>query len=102
MERLTARRTNGIKSGYWSWAKKDELIQRLGKYEDIGLEPKELMKAKSKQDAKFPNIEGDGYDGDGNLVYDTWICPCCQTAYEIECQKYKYCPECGQKIRWEE
>ena len=26
MERLTARRTNVIKSGYWSGAKKDELM----------------------------------------------------------------------------
>ena len=42
MERLTAKRVNGIKSGYWSPAKKDELVQRLGKYEDTGMEPEEL------------------------------------------------------------
>ena len=34
MERLTSKRVNGIKSGYWSTAKKDELIQRLGQLED--------------------------------------------------------------------
>lgn len=33
-DRLTHERCNGIKSGYWSPAKKDELIQRLGEYED--------------------------------------------------------------------
>lgn len=30
MERLTAQRCNGIKTGYWSPAKKDDLVQRLG------------------------------------------------------------------------
>lgn len=45
MERLTAQRVNGIKSGYWSLAKKDEPVQRLGKYEDTGMEPEELRKA---------------------------------------------------------
>lgn len=33
-ERLTAERCSGMKSGYWSPAKKDDLIQRLGEYED--------------------------------------------------------------------
>lgn len=42
MERLTSQRCSGIKSGYWSTAKKDELVQRLGKYEDIGLTPEEI------------------------------------------------------------
>lgn len=32
--RLTSERCSGIKSGYWSPAKKEELIQRLGEYED--------------------------------------------------------------------
>lgn len=42
MERLTAQRCNGIKSGYWSTAKKDDLVQRLGQYEDTGLTPEEI------------------------------------------------------------
>lgn len=42
MERLTAPRCSGIKSGYWSTAKKDELLQRLGQYEDTGLTPEEI------------------------------------------------------------
>lgn len=42
MERLTAPRCSGIKSGYWSTAKKDELVQRLGQYEDTGLTPEEI------------------------------------------------------------
>lgn len=42
MDRLTAERRNGIKSGYWSPAKKEELVQRLGAYEDTGLTPEEI------------------------------------------------------------
>ena len=42
MERLTAQRCSGIKSGYWSTAKKDDLGQRLGQYEDTGLTPEEI------------------------------------------------------------
>lgn len=33
-ERLTHKRCNGIKSGYWSPAKKDDLIDRLAEYEN--------------------------------------------------------------------
>lgn len=44
MQRLTSKRVNGIKSGYWSPAKKDELVQRLGEYEDTELEPREIKK----------------------------------------------------------
>lgn len=48
MERLTAPRCSGIKSGYWSAAKKDELVQRLGQYEDTGLTPEEIREMKGK------------------------------------------------------
>ena len=44
MNRLTSKRCSGIKSGYWSPAKKEDLIQRLGPYEDIGLEPENILK----------------------------------------------------------
>lgn len=53
--------------------------------------------ALEKQIPKMPDIEGDGY-WNGELVYDTWICPCCGEHYEIEFEKYNYCPECGQRI----
>ena len=41
-ERLTHERVNGIKRGYWSAAKKDELVERLAAYEDTGLSPEEI------------------------------------------------------------
>lgn len=46
MNRLTHERVNGIKTGYWSAAKKDELVQRLAEYENTGLEPEEIMNGK--------------------------------------------------------
>ena len=55
------------------------------------------IKALEKQIPKKPNIEGDGY-ADGQLVYDTWICPCCEKRYEIDYDNYDYCPNCGQHI----
>ncbi|MEY8296461.1 MAG: hypothetical protein ACLRJC_11695 [Emergencia timonensis] len=43
MNRLTHARSNGIKTGYWSPSKKEELVQRLAAYEDTGLEPEEIL-----------------------------------------------------------
>lgn len=42
MNRLTHERNNGIKSGYWSPNKKDELIERLAAYENTGLSPEQI------------------------------------------------------------
>ena len=43
MKRLTEKRVNGIKMGYWSASKKDDLVARLAEYEDTGLEPEEVQ-----------------------------------------------------------
>ena len=54
MERLTHERVNGIKTGYWSTAKKDNLIQRLGEYEDTELDPKQIEELK-----RYANVIAD-------------------------------------------
>lgn len=61
MDRLTSQRCSGIKSGYWSTAKKDELIQRLGQYEDTGLTPEEITARLSAPETlrSVPVIEQD-------------------------------------------
>ena len=41
-DRMTHKRANGIKDGYWAAATKEQLIQRLAAYEDTGLEPWEI------------------------------------------------------------
>ena len=47
MERLTHPRSSGIKTGYWSPNKKDELIERLAAYEDTDLTPQEIYSLKT-------------------------------------------------------
>lgn len=72
----------------------DEIMNQVRS--DVGMTLKECYE---KQIAKKPDFEGDGY-ADGFLVYDTWICPCCYTHYEVDSDDYKYCPECGQRLDW--
>lgn len=47
-----------------------------------------------------PAIWGDGYDDEGNLIYDMYDCPNCGKTYEIDYDDYKCCPNCGQVIDW--
>ena len=54
-----------------------------------------------KQIPKAPDYEGDGCDKDGNIIYDTWICPNCGEIYEVDYDDYEHCPKCGQAIQWE-
>ena len=102
MKRLThkARYITGYQpnGGVKPW----EAYDRLGAYEDIGLDPEEIMELKERDTPKKPDLEGDGYDGDGNIIYDTWICPNCGKHYEVDYDGYKHCPNCGQAIDWSE
>ena len=78
-----------------------EVLENYMQFEDEcvkkGFTLKSLIGAREKQIAKKPYYEGDGY-ADGQLVYDTWICPCCDKGYEVDYDDYDYCPNCGQKI----
>lgn len=62
----------------------------------------EKAEAIQKSKAMTPEVYGDGYDPDDNLIYDTWDCPRCGVSYEIDYDQYDYCPNCGQKIDWSE
>lgn len=48
MERLTHKRVNGIKTGYWSPSKKQDLVDRLSEYEDTGLTPDEINEMRER------------------------------------------------------
>lgn len=54
MERPTHERVNGIKTGYWSAATKEVLVQKLAAYENTGYEPDEIRTAieRAAKDAK--------------------------------------------------
>lgn len=57
MKRLTQKRANGIKAGYWSASKKDKLVTRLAEYEDTGLEPEEVLQLKKNTVQWIPVAE---------------------------------------------
>ena len=88
---------------YMHLAKKNgtigKVIDECAEYEAIGT-VEECRTAMEKQTPKRPDYEGDGY-ADGQLVYDTWVCPCCGRRYEVDYDEYDYCPYCGQKIKRE-
>lgn len=58
------------------------------------------VKALEKQMPNKPKYEGDGYDENSELIYDTWLCPNCEHEYEVNYDDYDYCPNCGQAIDW--
>lgn len=73
-------------------------LEEIQQYRAIGT-VEECRKAREKEKPKTPDIWGDGYDKEGNIIYDMYDCPGCGQSYEID-DKYKYCPECGQAINW--
>lgn len=62
------------------------------------------VEAICKRIPKQVELKGDGYDPDGNLVYDFGYCPnpdCAQTFEENdENWQCNYCPNCGQALIW--
>lgn len=75
MERLTHERSNGIKSGYWSPDKKQDLANRLAEYENTDLTPQQIkdmqfcLREKSRECAelrkRIRELEEGGKDKDG-------------------------------------
>ena len=88
-ERMTSERVNGIKSGYWSPARKEELVQRLAEYENIGTVEK-CREAVEKQKPKKPHRNYKKFSG-------LW-CKCGWYLGQKQCLDIKYCPNCGQAI----
>lgn len=73
-----------------------DVLQKIQQYRAIGT-VEECRKAREKEKPETPNIWGDGYDKEGNMIYDMYDCPNCGKSYEID-DCYKHCPECGQAI----
>lgn len=65
-----------------------------------GYEENPMQWSASKEKPCRPIYESDGYAPDGMFVYNTWICPNCETRYEVDYDDYDYCPNCGQRIDW--
>lgn len=59
------------------------------------------VEALRKQKPAHLYYEGDGYSSDGELVYDTAVCPSCFRTFELDFdEKAKFCPSCGQALDW--
>lgn len=98
MERMTNKRVNGIKTGYWSPNKKEELVQRLAKYENTGLTPEQVQQLKERDTAKRPIKTT---DETGIKYTDSYRCPNCGgnfTGTGIA----DFCYHCGQRLDWSE
>ena len=93
MSRLTHKRNNGIKEGYWSPNKKEELVQRLAEYEDTGLDPEQVQQLKERDTAKKPIIIGVN-EAIGCRVGE---CPKCGGILR---SYMRFCDECGQRLDW--
>ena len=92
-KRMTSERVNGIKSGYWSPARKEELVQRLAEYENIGTVENCREAVEKQKPMKIKEIHVDEY-----------YCPACGA--ENNCDqgiaRDKFCPVCGQKLKQED
>ena len=79
-----------------------ECFTYLGEYEDTGLTPPEIMGLKERDTEKAPEIHK-------NKRSSVYTCPSCNLVLINKdetgwfCGKhYNYCPDCGQRIKWEE
>ena len=76
--------------------------ERLAEYEDTSLTPEQIMELKERDTAKDPEI----HENKRSSVY---TCPICNLVLINKDEKgwfcgkhYKFCPDCGQRIRWDE
>lgn len=99
MSRLTHKRNNGIKEGYWSPNKKEELVQRLAEYEDTGLDPEQVQQLKERDTAKKPIKTKGLKDFHGNIYKVVGKCPNCGCGVS---NRMRFCDECGQRLDWRE
>ncbi len=76
-----------------------KVFEEIQQYRAIGT-VEECREAGERRIPKIPDIWGDGYDNEGNMIYDMYDCPNCGKSYEMEYEEYKYCPSCGQAIDW--
>lgn len=76
-------------------------MNRLREYEDTGLTPEQIRELKERDTAKAPDVHK-------NKFSDAYTCPNCNLVFIHKdttgwfCGKqYKFCPDCGQRIKWE-
>lgn len=121
MERLTARNKTSPKEAYYPYCFQNDtcngqgpsdkcdkcpltyhICETLADYEDTGLTPEQVMELKERDTEKAPEI----HENKRSSVY---TCPSCNLVLINKDEKgwfcgkhYKFCPDCGQRIKWED
>ena len=121
MERLTARNKRFPKEAYYPYCFRNDtcdgqgpsdkcdmcplpyhICETLADYEDTGLTPERIRELKERNTAKAPKICK-------NKHSDAYTCPNCALVLINKDEKgwfcgkhYKFCPDCGQRLKWEE
>ena len=74
----------------------DRICVTLGKYEDTGLTPQEIMELAERATAKAPV--------DIDEEFDMYVCPSCNMAIGAmgDREEHKFCLNCGQRLKWRE
>ena len=107
MDRLTHERVSGIKTGYWSPNKKDELIERLAAYENTGLMPGDVRTLVAQNQRKTISLpDGSWFVKNHNGENVPWdlIPPC---IYGALCKLHDYektglSPTGVERLLWKE
>ena len=70
----------------------EKICIRLGEYEDTGLTPKQIRKLKDRDTGYFAKTS--------IFDHESVVCKC---RNDIEKDSgFKFCPYCGQRIKWED
>ncbi len=82
-------------------AKMTEHLTAHGYDKQIEINGANLRACIEKQIPEEPELEADGYDDYGNLIYEYGYCPDCRHEFEIDCfETPDYCPDCGKHLKW--
>lgn len=74
----------------------EKVCMRIGKYEDTGLTPEQIMVLKERDTAKAPINDTDS----GVRYTDDYICPNCGKHF-TGTWIAAFCYHCGQRLKWE-
>ena len=79
-----------------------ELQKDADEHEQLVKWLRELRRLRKKDEPRLMRFEYDGF-ADGNPVTDTAYCPSCKHEFEEESENWTcdFCPNCGQRLRWE-
>ena len=78
----------------------NRLYERLAEYEDTGLTPEEILELKERDTAKAI-VHNRTRDINGIIVFNSKLCSNCGRSCSDDYDDYNFCPDCGQRLKWE-